>query len=98
MCNELHTPPASRCSGSSGFFPLFRIPASSGFRDGDCAIAWPSVSLANMGQAELLLGIDIGTTNVAAVIADPTGQVLADASFAHQADLAALAGRSEQDP
>jgi len=43
------------------------------------------------------LGIDIGTTKVAAVIADRQGRLQAVASRAHGADLPAPAGRAEQD-
>jgi sedoheptulokinase len=46
----------------------------------------------------MLLGIDIGTSKVAAVIADRDGAVAAWASRPHGADLPAPAGRAEQDP
>jgi sedoheptulokinase len=45
----------------------------------------------------MLLGIDIGTTKVAAVIADASGSVLADCSRAHGAAIPSAEGRSEQD-
>ena len=45
----------------------------------------------------MLLGIDIGTTKVAAVIVDAGGGVMASASRLHGADLPATMGRSEQD-
>jgi sedoheptulokinase len=45
----------------------------------------------------MFLGIDMGTSKVAAVVADPSGAVLAAASEPHAADLAAPAGHSEQD-
>ena len=45
----------------------------------------------------LFLGIDIGTTKVAAVIADGEGGVRAAVSRVHEADLPAPTGRAEQD-
>jgi len=45
----------------------------------------------------LLLGIDIGTSKVAAAIAEPGGRCLATRSVVHRADIAADAGRAEQD-
>ncbi|NQU76863.1 MAG: hypothetical protein HQ546_11180 [Planctomycetes bacterium] len=45
----------------------------------------------------MFLGIDIGTSKVAAVIADAAGTVLAVTSSAHRADLPGPPGRSEQD-
>ncbi len=47
--------------------------------------------------ATMFLGIDIGTTKVAAVIVDRGGALLAAASEPHRADLPAPEGRSEQD-
>src|SRR5512145_2431520 len=44
------------------------------------------------------LGIDIGTSKIAAVILDPAGSVLAIASRPHHAALAGPPGRFEQDP
>jgi len=46
----------------------------------------------------LFLGIDIGTSKVAAVISDANGQVAARAARPHHADLPAPAGHAEQDP
>jgi len=46
----------------------------------------------------MLLGIDIGTTKVAAVVIDTAGHVYACVSKRHQADLPSPGGRSEQDP
>ncbi len=45
----------------------------------------------------MFLGIDIGTSKVAAVITDRAGALAAAASAQHGADLPAPAGRSEQD-
>jgi sedoheptulokinase len=45
----------------------------------------------------MFLGIDMGTSKVAAVVADANGAVLAAASEPHAADLPAPAGHSEQD-
>ncbi len=50
-----------------------------------------------MAKQELLLGIDVGTTKVAAVIVERDGEVLASASRPHEADLAAPPGHAEQD-
>lgn len=46
----------------------------------------------------MLLGIDVGTSTVAAVLADAQEQVHAAESRRHDADLPALHGSSEQDP
>ena len=48
----------------------------------------------------MLLGIDVGTTKVAAALVDETkqGELVAAASHAHAADVSAIEGRSEQDP
>jgi sedoheptulokinase len=46
----------------------------------------------------MLLGIDIGTSKVAAAIVNPAGKALAVRSQAHSAPLAAPAGRAQQDP
>lgn len=46
----------------------------------------------------MLLGIDIGTTKVAAVIADEAGTLACIASSDHHAGISAPAGRAEQDP
>ncbi len=48
--------------------------------------------------SDLYLGIDIGTTKVAAVVADGEGSVRAAVSQAHEAGLPAEEGRAEQDP
>jgi sedoheptulokinase len=45
----------------------------------------------------MLLGLDIGTTKVAAVIADSAGALAAVAAADHHAGLSAPAGRAEQD-
>ena len=45
----------------------------------------------------MFLGLDLGTTKVAAVIVDAGGSLRSAASRPHGADLPALAGRSEQD-
>ncbi|MBE3068787.1 MAG: hypothetical protein IMZ66_00985, partial [Planctomycetes bacterium] len=45
----------------------------------------------------MYLGIDVGTSKVAAVIADASGALVAVASSPHGADLPAPAGRAEQD-
>ncbi|HUW82628.1 MAG TPA: FGGY family carbohydrate kinase [Phycisphaerae bacterium] len=46
----------------------------------------------------MLLGIDIGTTKIAAAVIDAAGRVHACVSRPHQADMQSPAGRSEQDP
>ena len=46
----------------------------------------------------MLLGIDIGTTKVAAVLVAPNGSVAAVSSHAHEADMPAAPERAEQDP
>src|SRR4030042_938531 len=46
----------------------------------------------------MFLGVDIGTSKVAAVIADGSGALAAVASADHHAGLSAPAGRAEQDP
>jgi sedoheptulokinase len=45
----------------------------------------------------MILGIDIGTGKVAAVVVDAAGAVVASAARAHHADLPRPAGRAEQD-
>ena len=51
-----------------------------------------------MSTEPLLLGIDVGTSKVAAVIVEPSGDCLASESLEHHADLPATDGRAEQDP
>ena len=46
---------------------------------------------------DLYLGIDVGTTKIAAIIADSAGDVRAAVSRAHEAGLPAADGRAEQD-
>lgn len=43
------------------------------------------------------LGVDLGTSKMAAVIMDAAGKVVADVSCPHQADLARTSGQAEQD-
>ena len=50
-----------------------------------------------MGAGDLVLGIDVGTTKVAAVVVSRDGKLLASASRPHEADLAAPPGHAEQD-
>ncbi|MEW6072869.1 MAG: FGGY family carbohydrate kinase [Planctomycetota bacterium] len=49
-------------------------------------------------MGELFLGLDLGTTKAAAVLADGEGRVVASASRPHGAELPAPADRAEQDP
>lgn len=51
-----------------------------------------------MDPRGLALGIDIGTSKIAAVLLDPTGSVLAVVSRSHQAAISAPPGYFEQDP
>ena len=51
-----------------------------------------------MGEEPLLLGIDIGTSKVAAAIVGPDGVCRESRSMVHGADSACAPGRAEQDP
>ena len=46
----------------------------------------------------MYLGLDIGTTKIAAVLADEEGRLVVDTAQDHQADLPAPPGHSEQNP
>ena len=48
-------------------------------------------------KKDLFLGIDVGTTKIAAVVADGRGRVEAAVSRAHEAGLSTREGRAEQD-
>ncbi len=51
-----------------------------------------------MSEKPLLLGIDIGTSKVAAAIVEPDGMCWESRSMVHGADLACAPGHAEQDP